>query len=304
MTTPETSTAPLLEPPLSFWARHEFVIRRLHSLSGLIPVGAYLVVHLLTNASVLDSPNAFQRRVYLIHSLGSILWLVEWTFIFIPLIFHAAVGVVIIQGGLPNHGTYPRGANVRYSLQRVSGMIALLFILWHVFHMHGWFHFEGYVEGFARQWNGANFRAYNATSTAAAAIQQSWVIQLLYAIGVIASVFHLANGIWSMGITWGVWISPAAQQRALKACTAFGVVVGAIGLGAVWGMMRVDVDAARAMEDRMYQSMVESGQVDPNPHKRSHPLEQSELPAAMPHESTRDSTSPHGLGNYSTIVGD
>ena len=34
-----------------FLARNEFLLRRLHSLSGLIPVGAYMVVHLLTNAT-------------------------------------------------------------------------------------------------------------------------------------------------------------------------------------------------------------------------------------------------------------
>ena len=54
----------------SFLVRNEFLIRRLHSFRGLIPVGAYMVIHLLTNASVLDSPATFQRTVYTIHSLG------------------------------------------------------------------------------------------------------------------------------------------------------------------------------------------------------------------------------------------
>jgi succinate dehydrogenase / fumarate reductase cytochrome b subunit len=57
----------------SFLARHEFLIRRLHSLSGLIPVGAYMVIHLLTNASTLSGPMSFQNAVYQIHSLGAIL---------------------------------------------------------------------------------------------------------------------------------------------------------------------------------------------------------------------------------------
>ncbi|HRX77514.1 MAG TPA: succinate dehydrogenase, partial [Pirellulaceae bacterium] len=78
----------------SFLARHEFLIRRLHSLSGLIPVGAYMCIHLLTNASTLDSSATFQRAVYQIHSLGSILPLVEWVFIFIPILFHGIIGVV------------------------------------------------------------------------------------------------------------------------------------------------------------------------------------------------------------------
>jgi succinate dehydrogenase / fumarate reductase, cytochrome b subunit len=62
-------------PKGTFLERNEFLLRRLHSLSGIVPVGAYMVVHLLTNASVLDGAATFQRRVYAIHSLGpSCLW--------------------------------------------------------------------------------------------------------------------------------------------------------------------------------------------------------------------------------------
>jgi succinate dehydrogenase / fumarate reductase cytochrome b subunit len=124
----------------SFFGRHDFLIRRLHSLSGLIPVGAYMVIHLLTNASILNGVSTFQRNVNTIHSLGRILPLVEWTFIFIPLLFHAIIGVMIIRSGVSNTSHYPYTNNYRYTLQRVSGVVALLFILWHVFHMHGWFH--------------------------------------------------------------------------------------------------------------------------------------------------------------------
>src|SRR5689334_18637943 len=87
---------------LSFFTRHEFLIRRLHSLTGLIPVGAYMCVHLLTNASVLAGAATFQDSVDKIHSLGPVLPLVEWTFIFLPIIFHAVVGVVIIRSGQSN----------------------------------------------------------------------------------------------------------------------------------------------------------------------------------------------------------
>ncbi len=33
----------------------------------------------------------------------------------------------------------------------------------------------------------------------------------LYSVGVLSCVFHLANGIWTFGITWGLWITPEAQ---------------------------------------------------------------------------------------------
>ena len=120
------------EPQHSFFARHEFVIRRLHSLSGLIPVGAYMVVHLVTNATVLNGPGAFQGNVHKIHSLGKALPLVEWTFIFIPILFHAIVGIWIVAGMNPNTSHYPYAANRRYTMQRITGMIAFFLSLIHI----------------------------------------------------------------------------------------------------------------------------------------------------------------------------
>jgi len=256
-------------------ARHEFLIRRLHSLSGLIPVGAYMCIHLLTNASTLDSPATFQRAVYQIHSLGSILPVVEWVFIFIPILFHAVIGVVIIRGGLPNYSSYKYTSNLRYTLQRATGMIAFLFILWHVFHMHGWFHFETWRRYVAEPLGGAQFAPYSAASTLGLAMQ-GVVMPLVYAIGVLSCVYHLANGLWTMGITWGVWITPAAQKRADYACIGFGVVLALVGLGALGGALRLANvpslrDEAQQVEARMWEAKTASGEVDAETgaHKRA-----------------------------------
>src|SRR5579871_6333049 len=112
--------------------RHDFLIRRLHSLSGLVPVGAYMCIHLVTNAGVLNGARSFQRSVDAIHSLGVALPFVEWTFIFLPLLFHAVVGVAIIRSGDPNTSSYALVGNVRYYLQRATAWIALVFIFFHV----------------------------------------------------------------------------------------------------------------------------------------------------------------------------
>ena len=256
----------------SFLTRHEFLIRRLHSLSGLVPVGAYMTIHLLTNSSILASSGMFQKLVYQIHSLGPILPVIEWTFIFLPLIFHAVIGVVIVKGGLPNHGDYPRPSNLRYSLQRATGMIAFVFIFWHVFHMHGWFHADWWVETVAKPLNGKSFSPYSAASTAAKAIQQSSLVPICYAAGILSCVFHLANGIWTMGITWGLWVSPAAQRRANWISVAFGSWLALVSMGALWGFWSMDeaaIEEAIQVEDQMYEAKLASGDVDPNNHKRA-----------------------------------
>ena len=233
----------------SFFTRNEFLIRRLHSLTGLVPVGAFMCVHLITNSSTLGGAEMFQRNVDLIHSLGPALPAVEWAFIFLPLIFHAVVGVWIIRSGEANLSSYHYVGNVRWWLQRVTAWIALFFILYHVFHMHGWFHNEWWLKNVANdQLGGHQFDPHHATSTAAAALA-SPLKKLLYVVGVTACVFHLTNGLWTLGITWGLWTSPAAQRRANYLCAAFGVGLLAVGLGSIVGVSKTNVAEAEAFEN-------------------------------------------------------
>ena len=227
----------------SFLGRHQFLLYRLFSLAGLIPVGAFVMVHLLTNASVLGGAAAFQSRVDLIHSLGPLLPAIEWLFIFLPMLFHAIMGFVIITTGMPNVGSYSYMGNVRYTLQRASGMIAFVFILWHITQLH----WMGAPLG------GGQFDPHHAASSAAVALKPV-AITLMYAIGVIATVYHFANGLWSLGITWGLWTSPAAMQRANWLSLAVGLGLGVAGLGALGGMRSIDVEKAKEVETRMYKA--------------------------------------------------
>jgi succinate dehydrogenase / fumarate reductase cytochrome b subunit len=217
-----------------------------------------MVIHLLTNATVLDSPAKFQQQVYLIHSLGAVLPVVEWTFIFLPIIFHGVVGLFITAEMLPNNATYNYTSNFRYTMQRVTGLIAFAFIAWHVFHMHGWFHSAWWMTNVAEPLGGGRFRPFNAASTAGMALQSS-LAMVVYTIGVLAAVYHLANGVWTMGITWGVWTTPAAMRRASYACVVFGVALAAVSLGSLVGMGTMDVVEARARENQMREAKVEAG---------------------------------------------
>jgi succinate dehydrogenase / fumarate reductase cytochrome b subunit len=223
--------------PASPFGRYDFLIRRVHSLTGLIPIGAYLVFHLATNASIIDGLAAYQHRADQIHQLGpTTIFVLEWLFIFLPILFHGLIGMVIVARGDRNVGTYTYGGNVRYTLQRATGVIALFFILWHVFHMHGWIRAEWWLKDIAIPLGGHRFNPEDAY-TAAVAIQSSWLVIAIYAIGVLACVYHLANGIWTMGITWGVWTSPKAQSWAKIPCVAFGLLLAVLGLGSLYGMV-------------------------------------------------------------------
>jgi succinate dehydrogenase / fumarate reductase cytochrome b subunit len=227
----------------SFLARNSFLLRRLHSLSGLVPVGAYMVVHLLTNASVLNGTASFQQNVDRIHSLGRALPVVEWVFIFIPLIFHAGYGFVRIYDSQANAAEYPYPKNIRYTMQRITGMVAFVYILFHVAQLHH--------LGFGQ------FNPEQATSSTAQAIGSHFWMQAIYVVGVLACVYHLANGVWTSGITWGIWTSPAAQRRADYVCWGIGFLVAVIGLSALIGFGRVDVAKAREQEARMQKARLE-----------------------------------------------
>ncbi|MCG3132412.1 MAG: Succinate dehydrogenase cytochrome b558 subunit [Phycisphaerae bacterium] len=208
--------------------KNYFLVRRLHSLAGIVPVGVFLCVHLITNASILGGGEAFQKQVAKIHALPA-LKLVEVFGILLPLAFHAVFGVKIWLSGRSNAQQYRERANIRYTLQRVTGGIAFVFILYHLWHMHwvgtplggGKFVFEEGTLASAR--------------TTAEAIQASPWIAPFYALGILSSVFHLSNGLWTALITWGLTIRPRTQQVAGYLCAAFGLLLGAAGLGALAG---------------------------------------------------------------------
>ena len=262
MSSPATSA-----PVQSFLLRHDFLIRRLHSLSGLVPVGAYMTVHLLTNSSLVGGADVFQKNVFMIHSLP-FLPVIEWVFIFLPIIFHAVAGVWISRNGKSNLQQYRLAGNRRYTWQRITAYIAIVFIFTHVFHLHGWFHNDWWLKNVANPLGMASFRPYNAASSLATALG-GFLWPVFYAIGVLACTFHFANGIWTAGITWGVWLTPKSQRRASIACGLFGLFIGAAGLSSLVAARTTDVAKAAKTENEMYDAGIQLHTITPDDHKRS-----------------------------------
>ncbi len=212
--------------------KYYFLARRLHSLTGLMFSG-FVCFHLLINATVLSGGGNFQFCVEKIHVLEhmGILIPVEMATIFFPIAFHALFGIVILLTSQSNMTDYPYGGNIRYTLQRLSAVVILVFLALHIWHMH-WL---------GKPFGGARFDPADATNSAAAAMQAWSLWSPIYVIGVVATVFHLANGIWTALITWGVTIGPRSQQVSGYFCIALGIVVLAAGLGAVRGFMTYPV---------------------------------------------------------------
>jgi succinate dehydrogenase / fumarate reductase cytochrome b subunit len=226
--------------PIAADNSYHFLLVKLHSLSGIIPIGVFVIFHLAVNASILAGPETFQRNVDLIHSIKPFLTTAEFAGIFIPIGFHAVLGVRIWWWSKSNTWHYPYADNIRYTLQRITALIALVFIVFHVLQMN---------------WLGEPFKAIGgdafnpeppwAAYTAAKAIQASPWIALWYAIGIIAVCYHLANGLWTFLISWGITIGVNAQRKAGYVCAIIGIAVCGMGLAALRVFDRTPPDNLR-----------------------------------------------------------
>jgi succinate dehydrogenase / fumarate reductase cytochrome b subunit len=156
--------------------------------------------------------------------------LIEIGGIFIPLIYHAVYGLVITMEARPNNLNYPYPRNWFYTIQRITGVILFFFIFFHVLN----FRF-GMVPGLntisvAHQPD----RAFEIVSGEFRMIP----IFLIYMVGITATVWHFANGIWLFMVDWGITIGERAQRLSGYACIAFGVVLLAVGINAAVAFIR------------------------------------------------------------------
>ena len=64
-----------------------FLLRRLHSLTGIVPIGGFLLFHLFENASARNGAHAFNETVEKIASMPY-LYALEIGMLMIPILFH------------------------------------------------------------------------------------------------------------------------------------------------------------------------------------------------------------------------
>jgi succinate dehydrogenase cytochrome b subunit len=165
----------------------------------------------------------YQDQVDKIHSLP-FLPLIEWTFIYLPIIFHTVYGIWITLTGQPNATAYPFAKNIFYVLQRTSAIVIVFFMLFHVLSLK-----------YGAFGAGLRFEAHDgAMRTIALHMDYAWWITwLVYPIGILASCYHLANGFWTAAITWGLTISKSAQRRWGYVCLGLFLITFVAGLTAL-----------------------------------------------------------------------
>ena len=206
-----------------------FILRKLHQLTGILPLGAFLLEHFYTNSKAMTGPADFNNAVRDLQSIPYVIF-IEIGGIFLPLIYHAVYGLFITWEMRPNNVSYPYPRNWFYTIQRVTGLILFIFITFHVLN----FRF-GLVPGL----NTESVAHY--PDKAFAIVEREFrliPIFLVYIVGVTSTVWHLANGIWLFMVDWGIAIGERAQRLTGYACIAFGAVLLAVGINAMVAFLR------------------------------------------------------------------
>lgn len=178
-------------------AARSYYSRKLHSLLGVIPVGAFLIEHLITNYSATKGPEEFIQAVHFLNSLPLVFFL-ELFGIWLPLLYHGVYGLYIAYTARNNVSNYGYFRNVMFLLQRVTGVITFIFVVWHVFQTR----IQVALGNVTHEELGATMHE----------IFQNPLYGFMYLIGVISASFHFANGMWSFLVAWGVTVGPRAQR--------------------------------------------------------------------------------------------
>jgi succinate dehydrogenase / fumarate reductase, cytochrome b subunit len=227
--------------PLRAGQGYSFLLRRLHSLTGIIPVGAFLFEHILiSNSAAIGGPGAYARQVRFLAGLP-LVPVLELFGIWLPISFHALYGFYIWYRGETNVGEYPWTGNWMYTAQRWTGGIAFAYILWHTWTMR----FTG-VD--LHEYPGASFGKVQGE------LFQTPLF-IFYVVGLIAASWHFAYGIWLFCAKWGIVTGEKARKRFLIVCLAFFFVLTGAGLASLTSFR----SRAQQPTDPAGASMVETG---------------------------------------------
>jgi len=191
--------------------RLHWILRRLHSLSGIVPIGFFLFFHLFENSYVTKGGDVWWKETEFTRNLPFQI-AVEAFVLWIPILYHAIYGLVITATGRPND--YPYERNYQYTLQRITGILAFLFIGFHVLSTRGVYYATGVEADYLRMHN----------------FMMNPLILTAYVVGTLACVYHLTNGIFTFTITWGIAVGPKAQTLVNRVCIALFIIMAIAGV--------------------------------------------------------------------------
>ncbi|HHH27062.1 MAG TPA: succinate dehydrogenase, partial [Polyangiaceae bacterium] len=180
-------------------------------MTGVFPTGVFMLVELWTHAKALDGPAAHSDAIRLL-AAG---WI--WPLLIgLPMAFHAGYGLWLAFRSRYTVARYPTSANWNYTLQRATGVVAAIFIGYHLATF--WVPLRlGRVAP-----DEAFFLLSGHLSSTLMGIP---LIGLGYALGLSACIYHFANGLRSFADRWGLAPTPRARAAAGVGAAGFGLAL-------------------------------------------------------------------------------
>jgi succinate dehydrogenase / fumarate reductase cytochrome b subunit len=219
--------------------RRKYLLKKLFEISGFLPVGGFLLEHLYSNFQAVG-PGGAERFDDVVKNLQTnpIIVFAEIFLIGLPLLYHALYGIFIAKSARYNVGGYGYLRNWTYLLQRFSGLFLFLYIGYHVYNTR----FAPMVDPSNNLFQIVDGKPlvssrymHTYLTGAHLGIQVVWI----YFIGIACAAFHFANGIWNVGIHWGITISPRSQRISGMLCGLVGVTLLTVGLASLMAFVRM-----------------------------------------------------------------
>ncbi|HGH7172902.1 TPA: succinate dehydrogenase cytochrome B558 [Bacillus wiedmannii] len=193
----------------------EYTFRKWHSLMGVIPVGVFLTQHLIVNNFATRGAEAFNKAAGFMELLP-FRYALEIFIIFLPILYHAIYGLYIAFTAKNNAVSYGYFRNWMFVFQRISGIVTLIFISWHVW--------ETRIQALLGK---------EVNYDMMADILNNPAMFAFYLVGVVSTVFHFANGLWTFCISWGITVSPRSQRISTYVTLAIFLGLSYVGVSAL-----------------------------------------------------------------------
>ena len=189
--------------------------RRLHSLTGVVPVGVFLVFHLAANTEARKGADAYNAMTRQLQSTPFLV-AIEILLIAAPLFFHGIYGLFLIAAEPAGSGRSPQTPRRRAIgiVQRATGVVLFAFVLFHLWT--------------ARLVQIHDHESLDLFRLMQAALANPW-IRAAYVAGILSATFHLSTGLYTFAETWGLAVGMRARR--LVAATSAVVFAGLSAMG-------------------------------------------------------------------------
>lgn len=191
-------------------------LKRLQVLTGVAPVGLFLLSHFAINARAMAGPEAYRATTDAIARVPA-LPLVEAVAIALPIAAHLALGILLGTTRQASREIPHPSVGWRY-LHRATGLYLTVYVVFHVW---------------AIRLSPDRLHHAKPLFELMAAQLRHPVIFALQSIAVLAAATHFAGGLVALGGPGGFALSPALRRPLGGVAIASFVLLAALGFGAL-----------------------------------------------------------------------